>query len=69
VSLLPELDRQADTTGRVVYRPLTEPQPQRTIAIIRHRNHFHSPLAMALLTELRSWAKRRGLRHAEKRVD
>jgi LysR family hydrogen peroxide-inducible transcriptional activator len=60
VSLLPELARQADATGRVVYRPLADPQPKRTIAIIRHRHYFHSRLALAFLSELRTWAKRRG---------
>jgi LysR family hydrogen peroxide-inducible transcriptional activator len=59
ISLLPELSRQADTTGRVVYKPLAEPQPSRTLAIVRHRHYFHSPLALKFLAELRQWAKRR----------
>src|SRR5262245_44846530 len=67
VSLLPDLARKADVTGRVVYCPLADPQPHRTIAILRHRHYFHSPLALAFLTELRTWAKRRDLRRAATR--
>jgi LysR family hydrogen peroxide-inducible transcriptional activator len=57
ISLLPEMARKADASGRVVYRPLSDPQPQRTIAVLRHRHYFHSPLALAFLAELRQWAK------------
>jgi LysR family hydrogen peroxide-inducible transcriptional activator len=61
VSLLPELARRGDGAGRIVYRPLAEHQPQRTIAVVWHRHYFHGPLALKFLVELRQWARLLGL--------
>ena len=55
---LPDLARRGDDTGRIVYRPLTGEQPQRTVGVIWHKHYFHSPLASKYLGELRQWAKR-----------
>ena len=60
VSLLPDLARRGDDSGRIVYRPLTGEQPQRTVGVIWHKHYFHSPLASKYLGELRQWAKRLG---------
>ena len=49
--------RHADTSGRIVYRPLKDPQPERKLAVVWHRHYFHSPLAHKFLAELRLWAK------------
>jgi LysR family hydrogen peroxide-inducible transcriptional activator len=57
VSLLPELARSADDSGRIVYRPLAGDEPQRTLGVVWHRHYFHSPLALRFLDELRGWAK------------
>jgi LysR family hydrogen peroxide-inducible transcriptional activator len=59
VSILPEMARAADRTGKLVYRPLADSEPRRTIAYICHRHYYHSPLAEAFLSGLRQWATRR----------
>jgi LysR family hydrogen peroxide-inducible transcriptional activator len=60
ISLLPDLARRADDSGRIVYRPLSGDQPRRTIGVVWHKHYFHSPLAARFLSELRQWAKRLG---------
>jgi LysR family hydrogen peroxide-inducible transcriptional activator len=60
VSLLPEVARKSDTSGAIVYRPLSGEQPRRTIGVVWHKHYFHSPLAAKYLIELRQWAKRLG---------
>jgi LysR family hydrogen peroxide-inducible transcriptional activator len=56
VSLLPDMARRADRSRTLVYRPLAREQPRRTIAVVWHRHHYHSPLAERFLAELRQWA-------------
>jgi len=56
VSLLPDMARRTDRSRAIVYRPLTKDQPRRTVAVVWHRHHYHSPLAERFLTELRQWA-------------
>jgi LysR family hydrogen peroxide-inducible transcriptional activator len=67
VSILPEMARSADRTGKLVYRPLTGPELRRTIAFICHRHYYHSPLAEEFLSGLRQWATRREKRSTDKR--
>jgi LysR family hydrogen peroxide-inducible transcriptional activator len=57
VSLLPEMARRADHGRSLVYRPLAKDQPRRTVAVVWHRHHYHSPMAKRFLTELRQWAQ------------
>lgn len=57
ISLLPDMARRADQPSRIVYRPLSDPQPERKLAVIWHKHYFHSPLAHKFLAELRLWAK------------
>jgi LysR family transcriptional regulator, hydrogen peroxide-inducible genes activator len=56
VSLLPEMARQADQSGTLVYRPLANDQPRRTLAMFWHRHHYHGPMAECFLAQLRGWA-------------
>lgn len=56
VSLLPEMARRADRSARLLYRPLAKDQPRRTVAVVWHKHHYHSPMAEHFLTELRLWA-------------
>jgi LysR family hydrogen peroxide-inducible transcriptional activator len=56
VSLLPDMARRADRGHTLVYRPLSKDQPRRTVAVVWHRHHYHSPLAEQFLAELRRWA-------------
>jgi LysR family hydrogen peroxide-inducible transcriptional activator len=56
VSLLPDMARRADRGQTLVYRPLAKDQPRRTVAVVWHRHHYHSPLAEHFLAELRRWA-------------
>jgi LysR family hydrogen peroxide-inducible transcriptional activator len=58
ISILPEMARTADRTGKLVYRALTD-GPRRTVAVICHRHYYHSPLAEEFLADLRHWARRR----------
>jgi LysR family hydrogen peroxide-inducible transcriptional activator len=58
VSILPEMARAADRTGKLAYRPLASDGPRRTIAVVRHRHYYHSPLAEEFLSGLRQWATR-----------
>jgi LysR family hydrogen peroxide-inducible transcriptional activator len=57
VSLLPDMARRADHGRTLVYRPLAKDPPRRTIAVLWHRHHYHSPMAERFLAELRRWAK------------
>jgi DNA-binding transcriptional LysR family regulator len=57
VSLLPEMARRADRSRALVYRPLAKEQPRRTIAVIWHKHHYHSPMAERFLEQLRRWAE------------
>jgi LysR family hydrogen peroxide-inducible transcriptional activator len=68
VSLLPELARRGDATGRVIYRPLAEHAPQRTLAIVRHKHYFHSALALQFLAELRHWAAKQSMPATRMRI-
>ena len=61
VSLLPELARRADATGRVAYRPLSDDAPRRTIAAVWHKSRFRGPLAHDFVSELCHWAKKESL--------
>jgi LysR family hydrogen peroxide-inducible transcriptional activator len=56
LSLLPDMARRADHSRTLVYRPLTPDQPRRTVAVIWHKHHYHSPMAERFLAELRRWA-------------
>ena len=56
VSLLPDMARRADSSHTLVYRRLTKEQPQRTIAVVWHKHHYHSALAEHFLTQLRQSA-------------
>ena len=56
VSLLPDMARRTDHSRSLVYRPLAKDPPRRTIAVIWHRHHYHSPMAERFLAELRRWA-------------
>jgi LysR family hydrogen peroxide-inducible transcriptional activator len=56
VSLLPHMACRADRTRTLIYRPLHQNQPRRTVAVIWHRHHYHSPLAERFLAELRQAA-------------
>jgi LysR family hydrogen peroxide-inducible transcriptional activator len=64
VSILPEMARAADRTGKLVYRPLADDGPRRTVAVICHRHYYHSPLAEEFLSGLRRWATRTESRRA-----
>src|SRR5262249_23032002 len=59
VSILPEMARAADRTGKLVYRPLADDGPRRTVAVVCHRHYYRSPLAEAFLSSLREWAARK----------
>jgi LysR family hydrogen peroxide-inducible transcriptional activator len=52
VSLLPDMARRADHSHRLVYRTLTNAEPRRTLGIIWHRHHYHSPAAKRFLAGL-----------------
>jgi LysR family hydrogen peroxide-inducible transcriptional activator len=67
VSILPEMARAADRTGKLVYRSLAGSEPRRTIAFICHRHYYHSPLAEEFLSGLRQWAARREKRRNDVR--
>jgi LysR family hydrogen peroxide-inducible transcriptional activator len=63
ISILPEMARTADRTGKLVYRALAGDGPRRTVAVICHRHYYHSPLAEEFLAGLRLWARRRAKRN------
>jgi LysR family hydrogen peroxide-inducible transcriptional activator len=56
ISLLPEMARRADRGGRLIYRALSGDSPQRTVAAVWHRHHYHGPLVDQFLVELRRWS-------------
>jgi LysR family hydrogen peroxide-inducible transcriptional activator len=56
ISLLPEIARAADCSHRLVYRQLARDQPRRTLGVVWHKHHYHSPLAEHFLAALRQWA-------------
>jgi LysR family hydrogen peroxide-inducible transcriptional activator len=56
VSLLPDMARRADRGHTLIYRTLVDDQPRRTLAVIWHRHHYHSPAAERFLTGMRAWA-------------
>src|SRR5262245_32073075 len=56
VSLLPAMARRADNSGTRVYRPLSDFQPRRTLAVIWHRQRYHSHEAEQLLAQIRALA-------------
>jgi LysR family hydrogen peroxide-inducible transcriptional activator len=58
VSILPEMARAADHSRNLIYRPLSEGGPVRTVAVVWHRHHYHSPLAEEFLAGLRQWAEK-----------
>src|SRR5262249_15531088 len=58
VSILPEMARAADRSGKLIYRSLAEDGPRRTIAVVCHRHCYRSPLAEEFLSSLRRWAAR-----------
>jgi LysR family hydrogen peroxide-inducible transcriptional activator len=60
VSLLPEMARRADRSRALVYRALAKDPVRRTVAVVWHRHHYHSPLAERFLAELRQWAGKHG---------
>jgi LysR family hydrogen peroxide-inducible transcriptional activator len=64
VSILPEMARAADRTGRLIYRPLAGNGPRRTVAVICHRHYYHGPLAEEFLSGLRRLASRKARRGA-----
>jgi LysR family hydrogen peroxide-inducible transcriptional activator len=59
VSILPEMARAADRTGKLVYRSLVNDGPRRTIAVSFHRHYYHSPLAEEFLSILRQCVTQR----------
>src|SRR5262249_31312957 len=74
VSILPEMARAADRTGRLGYRPLAgagprppprrDEAPRRRAAAARPRHYYHSPLAEVFLSGLRHLASRKARRGA-----
>jgi LysR family hydrogen peroxide-inducible transcriptional activator len=56
VSLLPDMARRVDHSNRIVYRSLAKEEPQRTIAAIWHRQHYHCPSAKHFLAGLHELA-------------
>jgi LysR family hydrogen peroxide-inducible transcriptional activator len=62
VSILPEMARACDGTGKLLYRPLADAGLRRTIAVISHRHYYQSPLAEEFLAGLRERTARRGPR-------
>jgi len=58
VSLLPLMACRADRSKTLVYRPLRRNEPHRTLAVIWHRHHYHSPLAEHFLDEIRQTARK-----------
>jgi LysR family hydrogen peroxide-inducible transcriptional activator len=52
VSLLPDMARRADLGHQLVYRTLANVEPRRTLGVIWHRHHYHSPMAKRFLTGL-----------------
>lgn len=59
ISILPEMARAADRTGRLVYRPLAGDGPRRTVAVVCHRHYHQGPLAQEFLSGLRRLASRK----------
>jgi LysR family hydrogen peroxide-inducible transcriptional activator len=57
VSLLPDMACRADHGKQLVYRPLANEEPRRTIAAAWHRHSYHSPAAECFLADLRDWAR------------
>jgi LysR family hydrogen peroxide-inducible transcriptional activator len=53
ISLLPDMARAADRSRKLVYRQLCDPQPRRTIAVIRHKHSYRGALAEMFLGVLR----------------
>jgi LysR family hydrogen peroxide-inducible transcriptional activator len=58
ISLLPEMARAADRSGKLVYRELSDPPqpPRRTIAVIRHKHSYRGALGETFLNVLRGVA-------------
>lgn len=52
LSLVPEMARKSRHSETIVYRPLTDVQPQRTLAIITNRQRYLSRLATTFRDEL-----------------
>lgn len=59
VAFLPEISRQGETEGGLVYRALTGRSPRREIAIIRHLQRYQSRGTERFLTLARSELKSR----------
>jgi LysR family hydrogen peroxide-inducible transcriptional activator len=59
VSLIPEMAAKADRSKRIHYRSLAGAQPMRTVAMVRHRQRYLSPLVRDLMDLLRQQAQRR----------
>jgi LysR family transcriptional regulator, hydrogen peroxide-inducible genes activator len=53
ISLLPDMARRADGSPSLVYRSLATNQPQRTIAVVWHRQHYLSSATERFLAALR----------------
>jgi DNA-binding transcriptional LysR family regulator len=56
-SLVPDMAARADKTKRILYRPLSGPKPSRTLAMIRHKHRYMSPLVQGLVGVFRAEAK------------
>jgi LysR family hydrogen peroxide-inducible transcriptional activator len=56
ISLLPEVARAADRNHKLVYRQLSQDEPRRTLGVVWHKHHYHTPLAEHFLAALRHWA-------------
>lgn len=56
ISLLPEVARAADRSHKLVYRELAQDEPRRTLGVVWHKHHYHTPLAEHFLGALRQWA-------------
>lgn len=59
VSLVPEMAARAAPSKRVAYRSLGHDAPRRTIALVHHRDRYHSRLVQRLLDSLRQTAAQR----------
>jgi LysR family hydrogen peroxide-inducible transcriptional activator len=60
VSLVPEMAARTARSQRVAYRSLGKESPRRTIALIHHRDRYHSRLVQGLLDSLRQMGRVRG---------
>jgi LysR family hydrogen peroxide-inducible transcriptional activator len=57
VSLLPAMAQRADQASDRIYRPLSNGQPTRTVAVIWHRHRYLSPVAERFLSVLREMSR------------